>query len=116
MPKLFLILTMLVLNMERKVHQNLNLHMNTFVCGRAVYERTQASTVHFSIFPEANPQKFNSRLRNKMFYGQAGGKDLLQRKWKDLCEMCTLECDGKDLTPLLKEHRVHAVVFLNIPR
>uniref|UniRef100_A0A6A7FXB6 Diacylglycerol kinase n=4 Tax=Hirondellea gigas TaxID=1518452 RepID=A0A6A7FXB6_9CRUS len=64
---------------------------------------------------EANPQKFNSRLRNKMFYGQAGGKDLLQRKWKDLCEMCTVECDGKDITPLLKEHRVHAVVFLNIP-
>ncbi|KAF2362408.1 Diacylglycerol kinase accessory domain [Trinorchestia longiramus] len=64
---------------------------------------------------EANPQKFNSRLRNKMFYGQAGGKDLLQRRWKDLCEMCTLECDGKDLTPLLKEHRVHAIVFLNIP-
>ena len=23
---------------------------------------------------EANPQKFNSRIRNKMFYGQAGGK------------------------------------------
>lgn len=70
----------------------------------------------FPVKSEANPQKFNSRLRNKMFYGQAGGKDLLQRKWKDLCEMCTLECDGKDLTPLLKEHRVHAVVFLNIPR
>ena len=23
---------------------------------------------------EANPQKFNSRIRNKMYYGQAGGK------------------------------------------
>ncbi|XP_050694197.1 eye-specific diacylglycerol kinase-like isoform X2 [Eriocheir sinensis] len=64
---------------------------------------------------EANPQKFNSRLRNKMFYGQAGGKDLLQRKWKDLSDNCTLECDGKDMTPILKENKVHAVVFLNIP-
>lgn len=64
---------------------------------------------------EAHPEKFNSRLRNKMFYGQAGGKDLLKRKWKDLSEMVTLECDGKDITPILKEHRVHAIVFLNIP-
>lgn len=49
-----------------------------------------------------------------MFYGQAGGKDLLRRKWKGLAEFVTLECDGKDLTPKLKEHKVHAIVFLNI--
>ncbi|XP_065072837.1 eye-specific diacylglycerol kinase isoform X2 [Ochlerotatus camptorhynchus] len=64
---------------------------------------------------EAHPEKFNSRLRNKMFYGQAGGKDLLKRKWKGLAEFVTLECDGKDLTSKLKEHKVHAIVFLNIP-
>lgn len=64
---------------------------------------------------EAHPEKFNSRLRNKMFYGQAGGKDLLKRKWKSLSEMVTLECDGKDMTAKLKELRVHAIVFLNIP-
>ncbi|XP_014488535.1 PREDICTED: eye-specific diacylglycerol kinase [Dinoponera quadriceps] len=63
---------------------------------------------------EAHPEKFNSRLRNKMFYGQMGGKDLLRRKWKDLSEFVTLECDGQDMTPKLKEHRVHAIVFLNI--
>lgn len=67
-------------------------------------------------FAEAHPEKFNSRLRNKMFYGQAGGKDLLKRKWKGLAEFVTLECDGKDLTSKLKEHKVHAIVFLNIPR
>nr|CAD7439032.1 unnamed protein product [Timema bartmani] len=65
---------------------------------------------------EAHPERFNSRLRNKMFYGQAGGKDLLRRKWKGLAELVTLECDGKDLTSKLKEHKVHAIVFLNIPR
>ena len=64
---------------------------------------------------EANPQKFNSRIRNKMFYGQAGGKDLLLRKWKDLSEYVRVECDGQDITPKLKEHRVHSVLFANIP-
>lgn len=68
-----------------------------------------------SLPSEARPQKFNSRLRNKMFYGQAGGKDLLQRKWKDLSEFVTLECDGKDITAKLREQKVHAVLFLNIP-
>ena len=65
---------------------------------------------------EAHPERFNSRLRNKMFYGQAGGKDLLQRKWKDLCNYVNLECDGKDYTGRLKELKVHSVLFLNIPR
>ena len=101
---------------------------------------------------EANPQKFNSRIRNKMYYGQAGGKvieryvlsfskllneiywrnkerytsfvfeyyahtfqDLLLRKWKDLSDMITVECDGQDITQKLKEHRVHSVLFANIP-
>lgn len=50
-----------------------------------------------------------------MFYGQAGGKDLLRRKWKGLAEFVTLECDGKDMTPKLRELKVHAIVFLNIP-
>lgn len=39
---------------------------------------------------------------------------MVRRKWKDLSEFVTLECDGQDLTPKLKEHRVHAIVFLNI--
>lgn len=64
---------------------------------------------------EAHPERFNSRLRNKMFYGQAGGKDLLQRKWKDLSERVTISCDGTDITPKLKEHKVHSILFLNIP-
>ncbi|XP_040570134.1 eye-specific diacylglycerol kinase [Lepeophtheirus salmonis] len=64
---------------------------------------------------EANPSKFNSRIRNKMFYGQAGGKDLLLRKWKDLSHEIEVECDGKDITPKLREHRVHSVLFANIP-
>lgn len=68
------------------------------------------------LLAEAHPEKFNSRLRNKMFYGQMGGKDLLRRKWKGLADYVTLECDGNDITPKLKELRVHAIVFLNIGR
>lgn len=64
---------------------------------------------------EANPHKFNSRIRNKMFYTQAGGKDLILRKWKTLTEHITIECDGKDITPKLRELKVHSVVFSNIP-
>ncbi|KAK9497653.1 hypothetical protein O3M35_004341 [Rhynocoris fuscipes] len=64
---------------------------------------------------EAHPEKFNSRLRNKMFYGQMGGKDLLRRKWKGLADFVELVCDGVDITPKLKEHKFHAIVFLNIP-
>ncbi|GLG97481.1 Diacylglycerol kinase eta, partial [Gryllus bimaculatus] len=64
---------------------------------------------------EAHPEKFNSRLRNKMFYGQAGGRDLLRRKWRALAEFVTLECDGRDLTARLRDLKVHAIVFLNIP-
>ncbi len=64
---------------------------------------------------EANPHKFNSRIRNKMFYGQAGGKDLLLRKWKDLSEEVEVECDGQDVTQKLRRHGVHSVLFANIP-
>ena len=64
---------------------------------------------------EANPQKFNSRIRNKMFYTQAGGKDLILRKWRSLTDHITVHCDGKDITPKLKELKVHSVVFCNSP-
>ena len=64
---------------------------------------------------EANPHKFNSRIRNKMFYTQAGGKDLILRRWKQLTDHITVHCDGKDITPKLKELKVHSVVFSNIP-
>lgn len=71
--------------------------------------------LEFHTAREAHPERFNSRLRNKMFYGQAGGKDLLKRKWKDLSNFVTLYCDDHDMTGRLKELKVHSVLFLNIP-
>ncbi|XP_063374974.1 eye-specific diacylglycerol kinase [Cydia amplana] len=64
---------------------------------------------------EAHPTKFNSRIRNKLYYGTMGGMDLLLRKWRGLAHYVHMECDGIDITPRLLELRVHAIVLLNIP-
>ena len=40
------------------------------------------------------------------FSVQAGSKDLILRKWKTLTDYITVECDGKDITPKLRELKV----------
>lgn len=65
---------------------------------------------------EANPEKFNSRFRNKMFYAGAGGRDMLKRSWKGFSEQIQLVCDGVDFTPKVVEMKLHSLLFLNIPR
>uniref|UniRef100_A0A8U8BXG8 Diacylglycerol kinase n=1 Tax=Geospiza parvula TaxID=87175 RepID=A0A8U8BXG8_GEOPR len=62
-------------------------------------------TLEFHESREANPEKFNSRFRNKMFYAGQHFSCL----WLH-------SCDGTDLTPKIQELKFQCIVFLNIPR
>ncbi|XP_062511581.1 diacylglycerol kinase zeta-like isoform X2 [Corticium candelabrum] len=73
-------------------------------------------TLEFHGAREANPEKFTQRWRNKMYYLSAGSQQLLQQKFKDLHRHIKLVCDGRDMTPRLQEHRVIALVLLNISK
>ncbi|XP_066266037.1 diacylglycerol kinase zeta-like isoform X3 [Branchiostoma lanceolatum] len=65
---------------------------------------------------EANPEKFNSRFRNKMFYAGAGGRELMKGSSKDLAKYVHLVCDDIDMTAKVQELKLHCLLFLNIPR
>uniref|UniRef100_A0A8K9XCW9 Diacylglycerol kinase n=1 Tax=Oncorhynchus mykiss TaxID=8022 RepID=A0A8K9XCW9_ONCMY len=65
-------------------------------------------TLEFHESREANPEKFNSRFRNKMFYaGVIGFSET---------PFSLSQCDGTDLTPKIQEQKFQCIVFLNIPR
>ena len=40
---------------------------------------------------QANPEKFNSQIKNKIKFAAAGSKDLLKRTWKDLVDHVKIE-------------------------
>uniref|UniRef100_A0AAZ3S197 Diacylglycerol kinase n=1 Tax=Oncorhynchus tshawytscha TaxID=74940 RepID=A0AAZ3S197_ONCTS len=73
-------------------------------------------TLEFHESREANPEKFNSRFRNKMFYAGAAFSDFLQRSSRDLSKHVRVVCDGADLTAKIQEQKFQCIVFLNIPR
>ncbi|XP_075796157.1 diacylglycerol kinase iota isoform X1 [Pelodiscus sinensis] len=73
-------------------------------------------TLEFHESREANPEKFNSRFRNKMFYAGAAFSDFLQRSSRDLSKHVKVVCDGTDLTSKIQELKFQCIVFLNIPR
>uniref|UniRef100_A0A8C2L010 Diacylglycerol kinase n=1 Tax=Cyprinus carpio TaxID=7962 RepID=A0A8C2L010_CYPCA len=64
-------------------------------------------TLEFHESREANPEKFNSRFRNKMFY--AGVSETHTNSH-------TQTCDGTDLTSKVQDLKLQCLVFLNIPR
>ena len=53
-----------------------------------------------------------SRTKNLMWYGVLGGKEILQRTFKNLDQRVQLECDGQRI-PLPS---LQGIVILNIPR
>ncbi|XP_043938565.1 diacylglycerol kinase zeta-like [Protopterus annectens] len=73
-------------------------------------------TLEFHESREANPEKFNSRFRNKMFYAGTAFSDFLMRSSKDLAKHVKVVCDGTDLTSKIQELKLQCIVFLNIPR
>ncbi|XP_004682925.1 PREDICTED: diacylglycerol kinase zeta isoform X2 [Condylura cristata] len=73
-------------------------------------------TLEFHESREANPEKFNSRFRNKMFYAGTAFSDFLTGSSKDLAKHIRVVCDGMDLTPKIQDLKPQCIVFLNIPR
>uniref|UniRef100_A0A8C4RT95 Diacylglycerol kinase n=1 Tax=Erpetoichthys calabaricus TaxID=27687 RepID=A0A8C4RT95_ERPCA len=73
-------------------------------------------TLGFHESREANPEKFNSRFRNKMFYAGTAFSDFLMGSSKDLAKHIKVVCDGTDLTSKIQDLKLQCIVFLNIPR
>ncbi|KAK2842882.1 hypothetical protein Q5P01_013082 [Channa striata] len=73
-------------------------------------------TLGFHESREANPEKFNSRFRNKMFYAGTAFSDFLSGSSKDLAKHIKVVCDGTDLTAKAQELKLQCLLFLNIPR
>uniref|UniRef100_A0A670JCF8 Diacylglycerol kinase n=1 Tax=Podarcis muralis TaxID=64176 RepID=A0A670JCF8_PODMU len=73
-------------------------------------------TLEFHESREANPEKFNSRFRNKMFYAGTAFSDFLMGSSRDLAKHIKVVCDGTDLTPKIQDLKPQCLVFLNIPR
>uniref|UniRef100_A0A8C4JZS5 Diacylglycerol kinase n=1 Tax=Dromaius novaehollandiae TaxID=8790 RepID=A0A8C4JZS5_DRONO len=71
-------------------------------------------TLEFHESREANPEKFNSRFRNKMFYAGLLKMFYAGVSYDLSCRM--MFCDGTDLTPKIQELKFQCIVFLNIPR
>jgi len=65
---------------------------------------------------EANPNKFSSRIGNKMFYARASVLEYLTSKTNDLSKHLTIYCDGKNYTHRIRELKPVCILFLNIPR
>lgn len=73
-------------------------------------------TLQFHESREANPEKFNSRVKNKYFYTRIGGEAIVKRKYIDLYKCIeSFVCDGTDLTARIRELKPSSIVFLNIP-
>ena len=70
--------------------------------------------LRFHLMREKNPENFNSRLKNKAYYGVLGAKDVLGRPLKNLAKDLELVCDGKSYTEVLRQKKIESLTFLNI--
>ncbi|KAM6144025.1 diacylglycerol kinase kappa [Erethizon dorsatum] len=67
-------------------------------------------SLEFNTRREEYPEQYNSRFKNKIWYGLLGSKELLQHSYRKLEERVHLECDGEAISlPNLQ-----GIVVLNI--
>eukprot|EP00043_Microstomoeca_roanoka_P015699 m.157587 g.157587 ORF g.157587 m.157587 type:complete len:1060 (+) comp16311_c3_seq1:114-3293(+) len=65
----------------------------------------------FDLLRKHHPEKCRSRLKNKMWYGIMGAKEMASPSCKNLHRRIKLECDGK----VIKLPKLQGLVILNIP-
>nr|XP_044619124.1 diacylglycerol kinase kappa [Equus asinus] len=67
-------------------------------------------SLEFNTRRDEHPGQYNSRIKNKMWYGLLGSKELFHRSYRKLEERVRLECDGEAISlPNLQ-----GIVVLNI--